>query len=100
MKVCYCDESGTGNEPVAVMVGIIVDAQRMHVTKSDWKSLLNELSRVIAKPIEEIHTRNLYAGNDEWRALRGDQRAQIITATFKWLRKRRHQGNGNRVRTI
>lgn len=33
MKLCYCDESGTGNEPVAVMVGIVVDTKRMHLTK-------------------------------------------------------------------
>jgi len=31
MKFCYLDESGIGDEPYAVMVGIIVDAQRMHV---------------------------------------------------------------------
>lgn len=33
MKFCYVDESGTGDEPYAVMVGIVVDTQRMHVTK-------------------------------------------------------------------
>jgi len=73
MKVCYCDESGTGDEPIAVMVGVIVDAQRMHVTKTNWKDLLVSLSRVVGKPVEEVHTRDFYAGNDCWRALRGDQ---------------------------
>lgn len=90
MKICYCDESGTGDEPIAVMVGVIVDAQRMHVTKSDWKDLLLSLSRVVGKPVDEIHTRDFYAGNDHWRALQGDQRAGIITETFNWLKARRH----------
>lgn len=90
MKVCYCDESGTGDEPIAVMVGIVVDAQRMHVTKEDWKALLEKLARIIGKLIEEIHTRDFYAGNEKWRALPGPQRAEIITATFEWLRARRH----------
>lgn len=30
MKVSYCDESGTGDEPIAVMVGVIVNAQRIN----------------------------------------------------------------------
>jgi hypothetical protein len=90
MKICYCDESGTGDEPIAVMVGIIVDAQRMHVTKSDWRDLLESLSRIVGRPIDEIHTRDFYAGNEKWRALSGQQRADIITATFDWLSARKH----------
>jgi len=90
MKICYCDESGTGDEPIAVMVGVIVDAQRMHVTKSDWKDLLHTLSRIVGRPVDEIHTRDFYAGNDKWRALPGNQRAEVITATFDWLRARKH----------
>ena len=90
MKICYCDESGTGDEPIAVMVGVIVDAQRMHVTKSDWKDLLDSLSCIAGKPIDEIHTREFYAGNDKWRSLPGEQRAEIITATFNWLSARKH----------
>jgi len=90
MKICYCDESGTGDEPIAVMVGVVVDAQRMHVTKNDWKNLLIALSRIVGKPIEEIHTRDFYAGNEKWRALRGDQRAEIITETFNWIKNRKH----------
>jgi hypothetical protein len=44
MKVCYCDESGTGDEPIAVMVGVLVDSQRMHITKKDWCELLEQFS--------------------------------------------------------
>jgi len=43
MKFCYIDESGTGDEPYAVMIGVIVDSSRMHVTKKDWAELLSIL---------------------------------------------------------
>lgn len=91
MKFCYIDESGTAEEPYAVMVGIIVDAQRMHVTKKDWSDLLSVLSDVIGQPIQEIHTRDFYSGNGRWRALPGPARAETIEAIFQWLRDRRHR---------
>ncbi|MFZ1672006.1 MAG: hypothetical protein WAT82_01480, partial [Nitrospira sp.] len=72
------------------MVGVIVDAQRMHVTKSDWRDLLISLSHVVGRSVEEIHTRDFYAGNGHWRALDGDQRAGVITEIFGWLKARRH----------
>ena len=90
MKLCYCDESGTGDEPIAVMVGVIVDAQRMHVTKAEWHDLLERLSRVVGRPVTEMHTRDFYAGNDIWRGLPGPERADIITQVFEWLAQRRH----------
>lgn len=91
MKVCYCDESGTGDEPIAVMVGVIVDSHRMHVTKAEWQDLLLRLSRVVGRPVTEMHTRDFYAGNDIWRGLPGPQRAEIITQVFEWLAQRRHR---------
>ena len=57
MKLCYCDESGTGKEPIAVMVGVVVDSQRMHITKEDWDELLNHLSDIVGVQLDEIHTR-------------------------------------------
>jgi hypothetical protein len=90
MKACYCDESGTGAEPIAVMVGVIIDAQRMHVTKNNWKELLIALSRIVGKPIEEFHTRDFYSGNGCWRELSGNQRSSIISIIFDWLKLRRH----------
>ncbi len=90
MKFCYCDESGTGNEPIAVMVGIIVDAQRMHITKQNWAELLSDLSNVAGRDVSEIHTRNFYAGNGIWREVDGPTRAKIITHVFEWLVGRKH----------
>jgi hypothetical protein len=91
MKFCYCDESGTGNEPIAVMVGILVDASRMHITKQDWCGLLDRLSTLVGEQVTELHTRNFYAGNGVWRNVDGPKRAQIISAVFEWLTERKHK---------
>jgi len=90
MKFCYCDESGTGDEPVAVMVGIILDSQRMHLTKTDWTTLLDSLSSIVGRRVSELHTRDFYAGNGVWRGLDGPRRAKIISAIVDWLAERKH----------
>jgi len=72
------------------MVGVIVDSHRMHVTKDEWRELLESLSRVVRRPVTEIHTRDFYAGNGAWRELNGTQRADIISGVLTWLAARRH----------
>jgi hypothetical protein len=91
VNFCYCDESGTGEEPIAVMVGIVVDAQRMHITKDEWMLLLAHLSNLAGRQISELHTRNFYSGAGIWNGLDGIQRANILTAIFNWLAERKHQ---------
>ncbi|HKS66392.1 MAG TPA: DUF3800 domain-containing protein [Candidatus Acidoferrales bacterium] len=91
VNFCYCDESGTGQEPIAVMVGIVVDCQRMHITKGDWMDLLVYLSRIAGRQIAELHTRNFYRGAGVWDGLDGEQRSRVITAVFDWLAERKHQ---------
>jgi hypothetical protein len=90
MKFCYCDETGVGDEPIAVMAGIIVDSSRMHLTKVEWQVLLDQLSEIVGRRVSEIHTRNFYSGNGIWRGIRGDQRAQIITRVLEWIGERKH----------
>lgn len=91
MKFCYLDESGTGEELFAVMVGIIVDAYRGRITRKDWTDLLALLSKIVGKPLLEIHTSDFYSGNGIWRNLPGDKRARIINAIFNWLKNRNHK---------
>jgi hypothetical protein len=91
MKLCYCDETGTGEEPIAVMVGILVDSTRMHVTKSDWQELLGKLSALVGKQIAELHTRNFYSGSGIWKPLDGAARAKVIGEVFAWLAARKHK---------
>jgi hypothetical protein len=90
VKLCYCDESGTGDEPIAVMTGIVVDAQRMHVTKEHWGELLQVLSRATGRQVVELHTRDFYAGNGLFRGLDGHGRTDLIHQIFRWLAERRH----------
>lgn len=72
------------------MVGIVVDAHRMHVTKDHWTELLVALSCVVGRSINEIHTRDFYSGNGVWRGMKGPERSQVITEVFNWIDARRH----------
>lgn len=90
MQFIYIDESGLGTEPIAVMVGIVADSHRMRLTKAHWNNLLQTLSIIVKKEIEEIHTRDFYSGNSLWRELSGVQRSEITEAIFSWLQDRRH----------
>lgn len=92
MKFCYLDESGTGDEPYAIMVGIIVDSQRMRLTKSHWAELLSELSKLTGKTIKEFHTREFYRGNGPWHGLvDGETRTKILNVILDWLIDRKHK---------
>jgi Protein of unknown function (DUF3800) len=90
MKFCYLDESGTGSEPVAVVAGIVVDSQRMHVTKGEWDSLLVHLSKLVGRELDELHTKDFYPGNGPFRVLDGPKRALYISAIIEWLCERKH----------
>ncbi len=90
VNLCYCDESGMGEEPVAVMVGAIVNSSRMHVTKSEWQELLDAISAVVGKPLSELHTKDFYRGSGPYRRLSGERRSGIISLVFNWLKERKH----------
>jgi len=91
MKFCYFDESGMGNEPYLVVAGIIVDAQRMHVTKDAWAAFLKYLSRAAGRQVLEFHSRDFYRGNGIWRGIDGIKRAKIIDAILDWVKARKHK---------
>ena len=90
MKVCYFDESGTGQEPVAVVAGVIVDSQRMHITKEHWGELLSHLSDICGKNLHELHTKDFYAGSGPFKNLPGQERAEYISSIVEWLCERKH----------
>ncbi len=91
MKFCYFDESGPGGTSILVMAGVIVDASRMHITKSDWQNFLDLLSEVVERQVEEFHTTDFYRGNTPWRNMDGPQRAAVISTFIEWLKDRRHK---------
>lgn len=90
MKFCYIDESGTGNEPYAVMAGVLVDSTRMRPTKEDWDHLLEQLSSIVDREVKEFHTRDFYAGNSPWRGLTGQTRSAVLSTIFEWFAERKH----------
>lgn len=90
MKLCYFDESGTGQEPIAVIVGVVVDSQRMHVTKEHWGELLNDLSGIVGKSLLELHTKDFYVGSGPFRGMPGSSRAEYISKIINWFCERKH----------
>ena len=90
MKLCYCDETGTGEEPFAVLLGVVVDASRMHVTKDDWSDFLSQLSGMVGQDFQELHTRNFYTGSGIWNNLSGQKRSNVIDFFIDWFAERKH----------
>lgn len=90
MKLCYCDETGTGEEPYAVLLGVVVDASRMHVTKDDWAGFLSDLSKKVGQEFHELHSRHFYSGAGIWKALSGQQRSDAIDLFINWFSERKH----------
>jgi hypothetical protein len=90
VNFCYIDESGTGREPIATMVGILVDSGRMRLTKQDWIELLKILSDIVQRPVKELHTADFYNGNGIWRGMDGKQRSEVISGVLEWLTVRKH----------
>jgi hypothetical protein len=90
MKFCYLDESGMGDEPILVMAGVIVDAQRMHQTKAAWADFLDYLSSAIGQKVSEFHTCRFYRGSGSWRRIDGTERSELISAIINWVSERKH----------
>lgn len=90
MKFCYADESGHGSEPVLVVAGVVVDAQRMHRTKQDWDELLSVLAEMSGGKVVELKGRELYRGNDYWRAWDAGERTDLIEQILGWMAERKH----------
>lgn len=91
MKFCYLDESGTGGQPIAVMAGVVADANRMHLTKDAWTDLLGQLSEIVGSPIQEFHSHKFYSGSGIWKGLDGPHRGNIISAIINWMKNRKHK---------
>lgn len=72
------------------MAGVVVDSQRMHVTKSEWAGLLAELTTLTGRDIKEFHTREFYPGNGVWHGLPGEKRANVMEAIADWIAARKH----------
>lgn len=90
MKFCYLDESGNGAE-TTVVVGIIVDALRMHRTKADWSELLDDLLAITPGHLAELKGGALYRGRDYWRQWDAGERIQVVEKIINWMSERKHK---------
>jgi len=91
MKLCYCDESGTGREKIATMAGIIVDSHTMHKTKMYWEAILDVLRREVDWNIPEIKGSALFAGRGAWGKVSRERRYEIITNIIQLVEDRKHK---------
>ncbi|MBN8595961.1 MAG: DUF3800 domain-containing protein [Anaerolineae bacterium] len=91
MKFCYLDETGTGQDTVVILVGIIVDIQRMNRTKQEWQGLFDGIASVAKKDIKEIHAKDLFSGNDAWRGVDAGVRDRVVDLVLDWLIERNHK---------
>ena len=90
MKFCYIDESGTGDEPVAVMTGIVVDAYRMKPTKDGWEERFSYLTKNLGLNIEELHAKDLFQNRKAWRIIDGNKKSEIVDEFIGWFCNRGH----------
>ena len=92
MKFCYIDESGlTKGDRIIVLVGVVVDSHRMHISKAEWSEMLGACSRITGKPVAEIHMRDVYRGRGEWHDVDPAIRHAVIGLYIDWLLKRKHK---------
>jgi hypothetical protein len=88
---CYVDESGYGSEPILTMAGVLVNATRMHRTKSEWEDFIKHLEDRIGRPVDELKTAKFYRGKEIYYTLDGNERSEYINAILEWLGNRRHK---------
>ena len=92
MKFCYLDETGPDqHSPIVILVGVIVDIQRMNLAKQEWKGLFEKISNLARKPIIEIHARDLISGSKAWHGVEPATRFQAVDTILDWISGRKHK---------
>ena len=91
MKFCYLDESGKGQDTVFIMVGVVVDAIRMHRTKKEYSDLFSKIGDHTKSSIAEIHAKDLISGSKAWRGVDPETRVNDVTEILDWFARRRHK---------
>ena len=91
MKFCYLDETGTGQETVVIIVGVIVDVQRMNRTKREWDNLLPELNCLLGQSVAEVKANKLIPNGNKWNTDRGRLKLEVVDKILNWLATRKHK---------
>lgn len=91
MKFCYADESADPNDPVVqVMVGILVDAQRLHRTREEFSEIFDVVSEVFPEGLRELKGSRIFFGRGGWRDVPPETRKAIFQDFCGWVAKRKH----------
>jgi hypothetical protein len=91
MKVCYVDESGnTAQDPCLVMVGILVDAQRLNRTREEFAGIFDEIQSLFEENLRELKGSKMILGRDRWRKVDSDLRKRIGGYLCDWIVERKH----------
>ena len=105
MKFCYIDESQQEGitvrdsieiqDNITIIVGILVDAQRLHRSRKEWKDLLIrelEISELkYPNGLREIKGKDLYGRGGYWKKYDWERRKQLIDKFIGWTVKRKHK---------
>lgn len=91
MKFCYLDETGIGQNTCFVLVGIHVDAIRMHRTKQEWDQLIESVNEDTGLSITEIKSSRLIPNAKKWRTGEAESKLEIIDRILDWFSTRKHE---------
>lgn len=92
MKICYIDESGNDQDKdqFLVMVGIVVDSQRVSRTREEFAEIFDRLQNLFDETLRELKGSKLVGGRDRWRRIDPRTREAIVTDLCEWIKKRKH----------
>lgn len=91
MKLCYVDESDNQpTDPCLVMVGVLVDAIRLHRTREEFGGIFDEVQGLFADTLKEIKGAKMLSGRDRWRKIDPESRNRIAEKFCEWLKERKH----------
>jgi hypothetical protein len=91
MRLCYIDESGLHDEsPVATMVGVIIDTQRLRPTLAEFASMFSEVEEQAGRSLDELRASHLYKKKGRFRDMEGPARAMVFERAVGWFAGRKH----------
>ena len=91
MKFCYVDESLDNQcQLVQVMVGIVVDAQRLNRTRLEFGEIFGVVGDAFPGALRELKGSKIFYGRDGWRQVAPEVRKDIFRRFCEWLSDRKH----------
>jgi len=84
----YVDETGIdGVNPLMVMVGIVVNDERLNRTQGEFAAIFENLGELVTGTLKSS---DMFAGSGAWRKVDGQKRRNVITNPCEWLCTRKH----------